>query len=242
MKKKVVLGSVMGAVALTVAACGSSNGGNSTTGNDAAKATEEVQVTEEVKDTEAPQETEATQEQGKTEEAWYELSGEDEVVTVRLPANETTGYQWFYTFSDEETLELVTQEYVQDEAEEGETGVGGTWVASFKGTFEKAGNVTLTLDYAQGETEEPEETKVLNLFVVENNGLQVVSAGNQYPGTFKGKKAEGQYEVEVGGETDVYSVEDKEVQKVIDAFDEGSYFTFWVLDGQEKTIAKILGE
>lgn len=107
---------------------------------------------------------------------WYELDEADEVLTVRLPANPTTGYEWTFEISDSEALELVTQEYVQDEAGQEMVGVGGTWVASFHGTFAKAGHVDLTLKYKRSFEQEAAETRLVKLWVMENNQLEVVSA------------------------------------------------------------------
>lgn len=107
---------------------------------------------------------------------WYELSSSDTVLTIRLPGNATTGYEWNYSISDPKILELLTQEYVEDDHAEDMVGVGGTYVGSFKGTFEAAGNVTLTLNYERSGDTEPAESRVLELFVDESNTIQVVSA------------------------------------------------------------------
>ena len=47
--------------------------------------------------------------------------------TVSLAGNATTGYSWKATEFDAEKLAVVALTYVQDEAEEGMTGVGGTY-------------------------------------------------------------------------------------------------------------------
>lgn len=141
-----------------------------------------AQPSTEPTDTEPTESTEPTDQTGTTDPAlldnWYELSSDDTVITVRLPGNATTGYEWVYSISDEEVLELITQEYVQDENTEGVEGAGGTYVGSFKGTFNKAGNVTLTFNYQRSweDTEEPMETHVLELFVNEADIIEVVSA------------------------------------------------------------------
>ena len=83
--------------------------------------------------------------EGNPNDSWYELSEDECVLTVRLDANATTGYEWTYSFSDDKALELLTEEYVEYEHPEGEVGVGGYWAASFMGTFETAGNVDLTV-------------------------------------------------------------------------------------------------
>jgi len=43
----------------------------------------------------------------EADSAWYELSADETVLTVRLPANSTTGYEWNFEISDPEILELV---------------------------------------------------------------------------------------------------------------------------------------
>ncbi len=45
---------------------------------------------------------------------WYELDEEETVLTITLPANATTGYEWDFVISDPEAFELLTQEYVPD--------------------------------------------------------------------------------------------------------------------------------
>jgi predicted secreted protein len=109
-----------------------------------------------------------------TEPAWYALDEEASVLTITLPANETTGYAWTYTISEPEALELATQEYVADETDK--DGAGGTWVTSFIGTFKKFGNVDLTLNYQRSGDKEAAETRLVKLFISENNQIEVVSA------------------------------------------------------------------
>ena len=43
-------------------------------------------------------------EEQPAEEAWYELDEESRVLTVRLPANPTTGYEWSFDISDPAAL------------------------------------------------------------------------------------------------------------------------------------------
>ena len=117
----------------------------------------------------------------ETQPAWYELDEEESVLTVRLPANSTTGYAWDFAISEPEALELATEEYVQDEGSEGQDGAGGTWVASFIGTFKKFGDVELTLNYKRSGDEKAAETRVIKAFVSENNQLQIVSADITVP-------------------------------------------------------------
>lgn len=94
------------------------------------------------------------------ETSWYEVTDES-VLTVRLPVN---GGEWTYEISDPDVLELITEETTEGEP--------ATFAASFKGTFEKAGDVSVKFTYA---AEGASETRELALFVNEANILQVVS-------------------------------------------------------------------
>ena len=112
-----------------------------------------------------------------TSGAWYELSQNGYVLTVRLPSNPTTGYDWSYEFSADGVIELLTQEYVQDDAPADMVGVGGTWAASFRCSGSKFGDVTLTLKYSRsGENAEPGTMHTLDLFVNESGEITILSA------------------------------------------------------------------
>lgn len=120
-----------------------------------------------------------TQAEPVTPTSLYELSEGQDVLTVRLPANETTGYQWDFEISNPELLELITSEYTGDEAAEGMVGVGGIWAASFGNaitTEGMGGCVFLTLRYrrpSDSETVEPAAGYALEIWVSENGLLQV---------------------------------------------------------------------
>ena len=120
-------------------------------------------------ETETATETEA-------DTTWYELSEDAGALVVHLAANATTGYAWTYTISDETMLELVTDEYTEDEHEDGMTGVGGTWNASFMAIGDKSGEVDLTLTYARSfEPDTPAREIVMHLAIDEAGALTVVS-------------------------------------------------------------------
>jgi len=108
---------------------------------------------------------------------WYELSEAQEVLTIRLPSNPTTGYVWEYSISNEGAFELLTQEYEPDENTEGLVGAGGTWVASFIGTTKTSDTVELTLNYKRNWEAEAIEARQIELLVLEDNHLEIVSAG-----------------------------------------------------------------
>lgn len=112
----------------------------------------------------------------KIEKTWYELSGGDTVLTVSLPANPSTGHFWDFKISDPEVFELITMEYIRNDAPAGIVGTGGTWVASFKGTFQKAGSTTLTLNYTAPDQTTIAETHSLDLYIAQNNKITIISA------------------------------------------------------------------
>lgn len=109
------------------------------------------------------------------EKTWYELSDGDTVLTVSLPANPSTGYFWDFAISDPEVFELITMEYIQDDAPAGLVGVGGSWVASFKGTFQKAGSTALTLNYIAPDQTTIAETHSFDLHIAQNNQIMIIS-------------------------------------------------------------------
>lgn len=102
-------------------------------------------------------------------ESWYELSSDDTVLTVRLPVAANSGTSWTYDISNPGALELLTMETL-----DGDAGANGTWVASFDGTFEQFGNVTLRLR----QTSSHSAAYQVDLFISENNQLEIVYAGD----------------------------------------------------------------
>lgn len=71
-------------------------------------------------------------------------------VTITAKANPTTGYSW--TIIESDGLTIISDEYIPDEAEEGEVGVGGTqkWVV----TAEKTGAYIFKAEYKRPWEEE----------------------------------------------------------------------------------------
>lgn len=102
-------------------------------------------------------------------DTWVEMSEDAHVLTVRLDANATTGYSWTYEIDNPAVLELVTAEYVPFENEEGLLGVGGEWVASFRGLT--AGTASLTLYYGSADDAAPVDTRTLEIAVAEDTAL-----------------------------------------------------------------------
>lgn len=108
----------------------------------------------------------------------YEIVNDVQTLTVRMPANATTGYEWSYEISDESKLELLTGEYYQDENAEGLLGAGGTWAATFKRADDATGDVTLTLNYAKGE-EAPLYTVVITINTEDSINITDVTNGEE---------------------------------------------------------------
>lgn len=108
----------------------------------------------------------------------YSVSEDETALTVWLDTNPSTGYDWTFTISDEELLELVTMETVMDENAEEIAGAGGTWAASFYHPVSGlGGNVTLTLTYSRSFAPDPETDIVreIDLWTVENGTLEVLA-------------------------------------------------------------------
>ena len=102
-------------------------------------------------------------------DTWVEMSEDKTVLTVRLDANETTGYSWTYEIDNASVLELATEEYVPYENNEGLEGLGGEWVASFHGLT--AGTASLTLYYGSADDAAPVDTRTLEIVVAEDATL-----------------------------------------------------------------------
>ena len=114
----------------------------------------------------------------KQDNTWLTLSDDGTGLSVSLEGNATTGYDWSYVISDESLLTAVSDEYVEDEHEEGMTGVGGTWNASFASVAGKSGEVTLTLNYARSWEENPIESYDVALNISEDGTIEILSANS----------------------------------------------------------------
>ena len=108
------------------------------------------------------------------EPSWYVLDEQQKVLTITLPANATTGYEWTYEISDPEALELMNVEYVLDGSEFNLVGTGGTWLADFNGIFKDEAEVELTLNYKRAWEDEAIQTRLVKLKISENNQLEVI--------------------------------------------------------------------
>ncbi len=87
-----------------------------------------------------------------------------EIVTVELPENPTTGYSWDYSFSEDSTVIVVEDKFVQSESK-GMVGVGGVHRYSIKGVDD--GDTLITFRYHRPweKDVEPVETRTLTLHV-----------------------------------------------------------------------------
>ena len=114
-------------------------------------------------------------EENASETLWYELSGEDTILTVRLPGNSKDGMDWAFEISNPEALELITNEVVEGESE-GMAGAPTTYVASFMSTAGAENKVSLILSYkTDNPNEAPFAARVLELNVSEENVISVAS-------------------------------------------------------------------
>jgi inhibitor of cysteine peptidase len=68
-----------------------------------------------------------------------------ENITIKLDENPTTGYTWNYSISDDGKIELLFDEYIQDEVEDGIVGAGGVHEWTFNAT--ESGEVEITFEY-----------------------------------------------------------------------------------------------
>ena len=109
------------------------------------------------------------------EDPWYELSGEDTILTVRLPGNNKDGMDWEFEISNPAALELLTMEVLEGESE-GMAGAPTTYVASFMSTASAENTVSLILRYVSDDPNEAAfATRVLELNVSSDNIISVAS-------------------------------------------------------------------
>ena len=106
---------------------------------------------------------------------WFELSGDNTILTVRLPGNSKDGMDWEFEISNPNALELITQEVIEGESE-GMAGSPTTYVGSFMSLASAENTVSLILRYV---TDDPNDaafaTRVLELNVSADNVISVAS-------------------------------------------------------------------
>lgn len=120
--------------------------------------------------------------EGTTEDGympWYELSGENTILTVRLPGNTKDGMDWEFEISNPDALELLTQEIIEGESE-GMAGSPTTYIGSFMSTASDENTVKLILRY---ETDDPDEApfavRTLELNINANNEISITSVSER---------------------------------------------------------------
>ena len=97
------------------------------------------------------------------------------VTFVVLDSNPTTGYSWSCSVKDSNILSLVSDNYTQNEAPAGMTGVGGKHKFVFQG--KKAGSTEATLTYARA-NQTAAQKRVYRFTVAQDlsTSLELVSA------------------------------------------------------------------
>ena len=104
---------------------------------------------------------------------------EPQTAKLALPSNPTTGYTW--EAEQTEPIFDITSEFVQDEAEEGMVGVGGTDV--FVLTPKEKGETKVTFEYGQHwEGGETASTVTYEIEVGKNLQIKVLSMTGSLPG------------------------------------------------------------
>ena len=97
-------------------------------------------------------------------------SSATKTATVELAGNATTGYSWAYTIDPEGIVQDVSDDYNQDSAPGGMTGVGGTYTFTFESVSQ--GEATITFTYQRvWEDVPPIETVVYKATVDANGNL-----------------------------------------------------------------------
>ena len=96
---------------------------------------------------------------------------------LEIPSNPSTGYQWGANISDEEVIELVSEEYVHGESQL--TGSGGTTIFVFKAL--KPGKVCLDFSYERSWEEEVIEKLEYELKVADDLSFSLKSYNGSYP-------------------------------------------------------------
>lgn len=141
------------ALAISLAACGSSNKTTSESTTDAASATSSDSLDE-------------------NEESRIDINGSQLTLTVR--ANHTTGYSWVVDDSGSDTFEVESDKYVEDDHEEGMIGVGGT--ETFAINVLQSGTGGLIFEYKQDwDGGESDGKYYLNVTATEENGKPVIT-------------------------------------------------------------------
>ena len=98
--------------------------------------------------------------------------------TVELEGNPTTGFTWICTIIPEGIVKEVSKDFMQNDADEGMTGVGGTFIFTFESI--QPGEAELAFFYLREWEDEPAESIVVYNAVVDDSlgiALTLVDAG-----------------------------------------------------------------
>ncbi len=113
---------------------------------------------------------------------WYELSGDDTLLTVWLSDNTDDALSWQFEISNPEALELLTQEIISDEPEysvlsdePNNSNSSMTYAASFAGFGSAESNVSLILKYAAEDAAPPFATRVLEMSISADHRISILS-------------------------------------------------------------------
>ncbi len=103
---------------------------------------------------------------------------EPQTMTLSLDSNPTTGYTWMVD-QDKELFD-VSEEYVENDHEEGMVGVGG--VQTFTLTPKEAGTCELTFTYRRSWEDPSEEDTVVGYTVEVSKGMHIKVTASRYAG------------------------------------------------------------
>lgn len=141
-------------LAISLAACGNSSSETNTNSTSTAASTTSADALDE------------------NEESRVSVNGSQLTLTVR--ANHTTGYSWVVDDSGSDMFEVESDKYVEDEHEEGATGVGGT--ETFTINILQSGTGGLIFEYKQDwDGGESDGKYNLNVTATEENGKPVIT-------------------------------------------------------------------
>jgi len=111
------------------------------------------------------------------------LEPEQQTLDISLPANATTGYQWFVENYDHQLLSLQNYRYTQNQAARGKVGVGGTAVFTFTvdPRFYDAPQVTTVTFVYQQPWSPGQNTSTATITVSSASSSNDQSAWQKYP-------------------------------------------------------------
>lgn len=105
---------------------------------------------------------------------WY-LEADGQIVVI-LEGNPTTGYEWTAETSDPEITDILTLDYIPNDADADAVGVGGVYIGSVATSGKKTGSCVVTFTYARSWEEEADKVYTLYVETCEG-GLMVAGSG-----------------------------------------------------------------